>query len=43
MVMMIMMVIMTMPVFSDIFLLTIAFISLNLALEVFKTICSIKC
>ena len=38
-----MMMIMMMPVLSDIFLLIIAFISLYLALEVFKTLCCIKC
>jgi hypothetical protein len=40
---MVMMMMMMMPVLSDIFLLIIAFISLYLALEVFKTICNINC
>jgi len=38
-----MMMIMIMPVLSDIFLLIFAFVSLYLALEVFKTVCGIKC
>ena len=40
---MVMVITMMMPVLSDIVLLIIAFISLYLALEIFKPICSIKC